>query len=105
MPCFRACAQEELIESASWALAKEEVLFNEQQAAGGADAAGGDDAAAASAASEALAQHPSSMLDGLTATDINKMKVRARAILLCCQCCGWLQCSTCLPSGHRQLWP
>jgi hypothetical protein len=75
------CVQEELIESASWALAKEEVLFSEQQAAGGADAAGGDDAAG-SAASEALAQHPSSMLDGLTATDINKMKVRGAAAVL-----------------------
>lgn len=59
--------QEELAERASWLLAEEEVLLMEQQqaAASGAGAAG----------AEGMAASPSSILDSLTATDINKMKV------------------------------
>jgi hypothetical protein len=76
--------QEELAERASWLLAEEEVLLMEQQVAAGDDpaaaAAAGEaeGAAAAAGAGEGpgLAEHPSSVLDGLTATDINKMKVR-----------------------------
>ncbi|WIA08499.1 hypothetical protein OEZ85_007934 [Tetradesmus obliquus] len=58
---------EELAERASWLLAEEEVLLMEQQqaAASGAGAAG----------AEGMAASPSSILDSLTATDINKMKV------------------------------
>jgi hypothetical protein len=61
--------QEELAERASWLLAEEEVLLMEQQQA----AASG----AAASSSEGLAASPSSILDSLTATDINKMKVSA----------------------------
>jgi hypothetical protein len=60
--------QEELAERASWLLAEEEVLLMEQQQA----AAGG----AADSSAEGLAASPSSILDSITATDINKMKVR-----------------------------
>lgn len=65
--------QEDLAERASWVLAEEEVLLMEQQAAGGGAAAA---TGASTAGQEALANSPSSILDGLTATDINKMKVR-----------------------------
>lgn len=70
---FLVVLQEDLAERASWVLAEEEVLLMEQQAAaGGAAAAAGD----STAGQEALANSPSSILDGLTATDINKMKVK-----------------------------
>lgn len=72
--------QEELAERASWLLAEEEVLLMEQQQAAAAAATGGgaEGAAAArdGAAGDAMAAHPSAMLDTLTVTDINKMKVR-----------------------------
>jgi hypothetical protein len=74
--------QEELAERASWLLAEEEVLLMEQQQA----AASGAGAAAA----EGLAASPSSILDSLTATDINKMKVG-------CSTLPWLQC------GHHMI--
>jgi hypothetical protein len=79
--------QEELAERASWLLAEEEVLLMEQQAAAGAEggAGQGDDAAPAQ---QALAEHPSSILDGLTATDINKLKVRGATGQY--DVCNWL---------------
>ncbi|KAF8072596.1 hypothetical protein HT031_000256 [Scenedesmus sp. PABB004] len=64
-PAARPAPQEELAERASWLLAEEEVLLMEQQAGKAAAAGGGD----------ALAASPSSILDGLSATDVNKMKV------------------------------
>lgn len=67
--------QEDLAERASWLLAEEEVLLSEQQAAGGGGAGGGQGGADATPGQQALADHPSSILDGLTATDVNKMKV------------------------------
>lgn len=73
--CGSVCVQEELAERASWLLAEEEVLLMEQQAAGGGEGGAGDEAAPAQ---QALPEHPSSILDGLTATDINKLKVRGR---------------------------
>jgi hypothetical protein len=59
--------QEELAERASWLLAEEEVLLMEQQQA----AAGG----AADGTAEGLAASPSSILDSISATEINRMKV------------------------------
>lgn len=56
-------------------MAEEEVLLSEQQAAGGGGAGGGQGGADATPGQQALADHPSSILDGLTATDVNKMKV------------------------------
>jgi hypothetical protein len=68
------CAlQDDLAERASWLLAEEEVLLMEQQAATAGQTQLPPSPPAAAAA--VLANSPSSILDSINATDVNKMKV------------------------------